>query len=585
MARATARRRFSLYLIKPSHYDDDGYVIQWWRSAIPSNTLAALYGLAEDCRARGVLGADVDLDIVALDETNTRIRPERIVRAIRAAGGHGLVAFAGVQSNQFPHAIDLARRFRAAGVPVGIGGFHVSGCIAMLPTMPEDLRAAQALGISLFAGEAEGRLDQVLRDAFAGTLRPLYNFMDDLPGIEGAPKPHLPVARVARTAGTLSSFDAGRGCPFQCSFCTIINVQGRKSRFRSPDDVEAIMRANLAQGVRRFFITDDNFARNRIWEAIFDRLIRLREDEGMRFTLFIQVDTLCHRIPGFIEKAARAGVRRVFIGLENINPESLVGAKKKQNRIAEYRAMLLEWKRVGCFTYAGYILGFPGDTPETIVRDIGIIQRELPLDLLEFFCLTPLPGSEDHKRLTLQGVPLEPDMNKYDLEHVTAPHPVMSKADWERAYRLAWRTYYTPEHMTTVMRRAVATGISPGKMMFLLIWFYGSVMIERIHPLEGGYLRRKVRTERRPGLPIENPLLFHPRYVAELIAKHVRIARVVWRMARVRRALKRDPMARLYMDTALTPVADDEVETMEMFNVTAAARTAGEKARRQATAA
>ena len=111
-------------------------------------------------------------------------------------------------------------------------------------------------------------------------------------------------------------------------------------------------------------------------------------------------------------------MRRVFLGLENINPESLVGAKKKQNRIAEYRLMLLAWKAVGCFTYAGYILGFPADTPETIVRDIKIIQRELPLDLLEFFCLTPLPGSEDHKKLAARGAPMDPDMNKYDLEHV-----------------------------------------------------------------------------------------------------------------------------------------------------------------------
>ena len=91
---------------------------------------------------------------------------------------------------------------------------------------------------------------------------------------------------------------------------------------------------------------------------------------------------------------------RVFIGLENINPESLHGAKKKQNRIAEYREMLLAWKARRCITYAGYILGFPNDTPESIVRDIEIIQRELPLDMLEFFCLTPLPGSEDHKRLS-----------------------------------------------------------------------------------------------------------------------------------------------------------------------------------------
>ena len=585
MTASAQRRRFQLILIKPSHYDDDGYVIQWLRSAIPSNTLAVLHGLAADCRDRRVLGEDTDLDITAYDETNTRIRPDRIAAAIQSAGGLGMVAMVGVQSNQFPRAMDIARRLRAAGVQVCIGGFHVSGCIAMLPELPADIREAQSLGISLFAGEAEFRLEAVLRDAAAGALKPLYNFMDDLPGLEGAPRPFLPVDRIERTAGRLSSFDAGRGCPFQCSFCTIINVQGRKSRYRSPDDIEAIVRGNIAQGIERFFITDDNLARNRNWEMLFDRLIELREREGRSFSLVIQVDTLCHRIPNFIEKAARAGVRRVFIGLENINPDSLVGAKKKQNRIAEYRKMLLAWKSVGCFTYAGYILGFPNDTPESIVRDIQIIQRELPLDLLEFFCLTPLPGSEDHKKLLLSGVEMDPDMNKYDLEHVCTGHARMSREQWERAYRLAWETYYTAEHMETVMRRAAATRISPGKMMFLLLWFYGCVQLEHIHPLEGGYLRRKVRTDRRPGFPIENPLLFYPRYAAETIIKHVRVTGMVWRMARVRRSIKRDPNARTYMDTALAPVADDDVDTLEMFSVTDSARAAAEKARRTTVSA
>jgi hypothetical protein len=572
--------RFTLFLIKPSHYDDDGYVIQWARSAIPSNTLAVLHGLADDCRARAVLGADIAIEINVIDETNTRVRPERIARAIAAAGGRGMVGLVGVQSNQFPHAVDLARRFRAAGVQVAIGGFHVSGCLAMLPEMPEDLKEVQAIGVSLFAGEAEGRLDAVLIDAYAGKMKPLYNFMNDLPGIEGAPMPMLPAASIKRTAGVVTSFDAGRGCPFQCSFCTIINVQGRKSRYRTPDDVEAIIRANLAQGIGHFFITDDNLARNKNWEPMFDRMIAMRA-EGLVFNFVIQVDTLCHRIPHFIEKAAAAGVRRVFLGLENINPDSLVGAKKKQNRIAEYRAMLLQWKKVGCFTYAGYILGFPADTPGSIVRDIKIIQRELPLDLLEFFCLTPLPGSEDHQRLARAGIPMDPDMNKYDLEHVVTGHATMSKADWERAYRLAWETYYTPEHMETVMRRAVATGISPGKMMFLLIWFYGCVTIEKIHPLEGGYLRLKARRDRRPGLPIENPLIFYPKYFFGLIAKHVAISRIVWRMASVRRAIKRDPAARRYMDQALTPVTDAELDGLEMFNVTASARTAADKAKKR----
>jgi radical SAM superfamily enzyme YgiQ (UPF0313 family) len=577
--------RFTLYLIKPSHYDDDGYVIQWFRAAIPSNTLAVLNGLALDCRARRVLGEDVDIDIVAIDETNTRVRPERIAEAIAAAGGRGLVCLVGVQSNQFPRAVDLTRRFRAAGAQVAIGGFHVSGCLTMLPEMPDDLKEAQALGASLYAGEAEGRFETVLVDAYEGRLRPLYNFIDDLPGIAGAPLPLLPAESVVRTAGTVTTLDAGRGCPFQCSFCTIINVQGRKSRVRTPDDVEAIIRANLAQGVHSFFITDDNLARNKAWEPIFDRLIALRRDEGLRFTFVIQVDTLCHRVPRFIEKAAAAGVRRVFLGLENINPESLVGAKKKQNRIAEYRMMLLAWKAVGCVTYAGYILGFPADTPETIVRDIKIIQRELPLDLLEFFCLTPLPGSEDHQKLAARGAPMDPDMNRYDLEHVVTDHPRMSKQEWEDVYRLAWRTYYTPEHMATVMRRAAATGISVGRMMFLLLWFYGCVTVEKLHPLQGGYLRRKVRSDRRPDLPIQHPLVFYPKFALDLVAKHVVLLWLIWRSGAVRRAIKRDPLARAYRDQALTPVTAAELDDLELFTVTASARAAAEKIKLRLTPA
>ena len=575
-------RRFQLYLLKPSHYDDDGYVIQWFRSAIPSNTLAALYGLAVDCRERAVLGADTALDIFEADETNTRIRPERIAASIKAAGGLGLVALVGVQSNQFPRSMDIARRLRAAGVQVAIGGFHVSGCIAMLPGIQPDLQEALDLGITLYAGEAEGRLDEVLLDAAAGTLKPVYNYMQDLPGMEGQPPPMLPPERIARTGGRLTSFDAGRGCPFQCSFCTIINVQGRKSRYRSADDVEALIRRNLAQGVDHFFITDDNFARNRNWEVIFDRLIAMREEEGLFFRFVIQVDTLCHKIPHFITKSARAGVTRVFIGLENINPDNLLAAKKKQNRISEYREMLLAWKSVGCFTYAGYILGFPSDTLDSILRDIKIIQRELPLDLLEFFFLTPLPGSEDHKKLWTAGIAMDPDMNKYDLEHACTAHPKMSKAEWEHAYKMAWETYYTPEHMETIMRRAMATRISPGKMMFLLIWFWGCVTLEHVHPLQGGYLRRKVRTDRRPGFARETPLLFYPRFAWDTSAKHVRLAGTILRIARVRRALKRDPAARHYMDAALTPVRDDDMDTLEMFSQTEAARTATVKAKRDA---
>jgi radical SAM superfamily enzyme YgiQ (UPF0313 family) len=566
-----ASKQFSLMLVKPSHYDDDGYVIQWFRSAIPSNTLAVLNGLALDCKQRRVLGDDVEIVVSAFDETNTRIRSERIARQFR--GRRGLVALVGVQSNQFPHAMDLARPLRAAGVPVCIGGFHVSGCLSMLPELTAELKEAMELGISLFAGEAEGRLELVLRDAWNGTLKPLYNYMADLPSLEGVPMPILPATRVKRTGGKITTFDAGRGCPFLCSFCTIINVQGRKSRRRSADDIEQIVRSNLAQGINRFFITDDNFARNTDWEKVFDRLIAMREQERLNIKFVIQVDTMCHRLPHFIEKAGRAGVARVFIGLESINPDALLGARKKQNKVAEYRKMLLDWKKAGATVFAGYIIGFPSDTPESVLRDIEIIQRELPIDLLEPHCLTPLPGSEDHQKLHKAGAYLDPDLNKYDLEHVTTTHSTMSPEQWQKLYHDSWAAFYSPAHLETVMRRSVATDSNAGNMTFLLLWYYAMVALEKIDPLEGGYLRRKYRKDRRPTLPVESPWAFYPRYVFDLLYKHVKLAALVWRYGGFRRRLKRDPDARNYTDLALTPVDEDRSDEMELAAMGAAAKS------------
>lgn len=564
MTKQNQKRRFCLVLIKPSHYDDEGYVIQWFRSAIPSNSLAVLYGLAQECIEEKVLGGDVAIEIHAFDETNTHVSPAKIASLIEKAG-EGMVMLVGVQSNQFPRALDIAAPLRQRGIQVALGGFHVSGTLAMLKDTDPYVQKAQALGVSLFAGEAEGRLAQVLRDAFENKLHPIYNFMDDLPNIKGVATPLLPAERIHLTAGATTSFDAGRGCPFSCSFCTIINVQGRKSRRRSPDDIERIVRANVAQGLHSFFITDDNFSRNKDWEAILDRLIHLREVEKLNISFIIQVDTLCHKLPHFIEKSKRAGVKRVFIGLENIDPSSLIGARKNQNKITDYRQMLLAWKKVGVVTYCGYILGFPNDTPESIIHDIEVIKKELPVDLLEFFYLTPLPGSEDHRRLHEAGVMMDADLNKYDLNHAVTAHPAMSKEEWEQAYQLAWATYYTDEHIETILRRAIVTGTSPGKTMFFITWFKGCIGIEEIHPLEGGFLRLKFRRNRRSGMPLENPLLFYPRYFAAMIWKQFRWISLYLRLRLIYRKVRKDPQRFAYMDLALEPVRDDEIETRELF--------------------
>jgi hypothetical protein len=552
------QRRFVVELVKPSHYDDDGYVIQWAKSWIPSNSLACLYAIAQDVKANRVLGDDVEIEINAYDECHTVIPIRKIAKRIKAADG-GLVCLVGVQSNQFPRAMAIAEQLRALGVPVAAGGFHISGCLSMLPELPPDIKAMGDIGVSLFAGEAEGRLGDVFADAMNGTLRPIYNFMNDLPGLQQQVTPFLPVEILRRYNETFGAFDAGRGCPFQCSFCTIINVQGRKSRWRDADDVEALVRANLAQGVYRFFITDDNFARNRNWEPIFDRLIEMREKEGLTLHFLIQVDTLCHRIPNFIEKAARAGCARAYIGLENINPDNLLAVKKKQNRVHEYRQLFLEFRKHKVITYAGYILGFPNDTPERLERDIRTVQEELAVDVLEFFILTPLPGSEDHQKLHKAGVWMDPDMNKYDLEHVTTGHQTMTGPEWQTFYRKAFDLYYSPEHIETMFRRAKASGIKPVRLVNHVMQFYFTFVQEKVHPLQGGFFRRKVRSQRRPGLPRENPLIFYPRRIWEIAATHVNLVTYYIFLHRLRKKVEADNTP--YIDRALTMPegGDDDV--------------------------
>ena len=292
-----AERRFQLILIKPSHYDDDGYVIRWWRAMIPSNSLAAVYGIAADCAERQVLGPDVAIDIAVIDETNTRIDvPALLARFGATAISDWSRSSASSQTSIRARSTSPDRSARPGSRSPWAASTSQDACRCSTGTRSISTLAATWAFPCLPARPRAGSTWCCATPPRA-RLAPLYNFMKDLPGMEGTPVPFLPKRNVERTLGLSTSFDAGRGCPYQCSFCTIINVQGRKSRFRSADDVEQLVRLNWAQGIHKFFITDDNFARNKEWEAIFDRLIELREKDGIPLGLMIQVDTLCHKIP------------------------------------------------------------------------------------------------------------------------------------------------------------------------------------------------------------------------------------------------------------------------------------------------
>jgi hypothetical protein len=240
--------------------------------------------------------------------------------------------------------------------------------------------------------------------------------------------------------------------------------------------------------------------------------------------------------------------------MESVNAEALKETGKKQNHVEEYREMLQAWRKAKAMTYAGYIIGFPSDTYESVMRDVEILKRELPLDLVEFFVLTPLPGSEDHQILVKEGAWLDPDMNKYDTEHACTKHPRMSQEEWMRTYRDAWKSFYSFEHIETIFRRCRAERRSVGKLLGQVIWFYGAIFIEGVHPLQAGILRRKARSERRPTLSPESPIRFAWGRIRDLGMTLFRLSGLVVKLYLLRRRIEQDPAGRTYRDIAITPV-------------------------------
>ena len=507
---------FNLYLIKPSKYDDDGYVIRYWKGVCPSNTLACLNGLSEDVRKRGALGRDVKFNIQNMDETVERVDIQKIARASRAKGSKTVVCLVGVQSNQFPRASDLALEFRKSGIDVLIGGFHVSGVLAMLPVLSPELRKLQDAGVVLVAGEVEGRWEGILKDAFAGELQPVYNFLKEKPDLASAPMPVFPTNLLNSYATShFATLDCSRGCPYDCSFCTVINVQGRVMRCRPVEAILGMIRESyLRQKISFYFFTDDNFSRNKNWNAIFDGLIRLRREENIPIDFMIQVDTQSHRIPGFAEKAAAAGCTQVFIGLESLNEKNLEAVEKKQNKVQDFKGMIELYQNAGIAAHVAYIIGFPFDSEESVARDMARLRDEFNVPQASFFMLTPLPGSMDHKMALSRGSVLDADLNNFDSFHATFPHALMESGAWSRAYESAWRDFYSVPHMIQILKQTPTKKYWDIFMNFL--WYKNAVQVEGGHPMLHGFLRQKCRVERRETFPIESPWAFFMRRAGDI---------------------------------------------------------------------
>ncbi len=509
-------KEFSIYLIRASKYDDDGFVLRHWKGILPSNTLACMYGLTNDVKERGVLGKDLEWKIEIIDESVQKVEVKKIVRESKKRETKVIVCLVGVQSNQFPRASDLALEFRKGGVDVLIGGFHVSGSIAMLSDIPVEIKELISAGVSVVAGEAEGHWEGILQDAYYGRLKQIYNLLSDTPDIRSTPMPLTNKKYLQRfISSNYTTLDCGRGCPFNCSFCSVINVHGRKMRCRDVGGILNLIRKNYKEhNISFYFFTDDNFCRNKNWEAIFNGLIQLRTEENIPVEFMMQADTQSYKVSHFVEKAKQAGCIHVFIGMESLNPRNLHSVGKKQNQVDEFKNLISAYRTSGIDTHIAYMIGFPFDTPESIKEDIENLKNEIEPEQVSFFMMTPLPGSQDHVQFKQNKIEIDPDLNKYDSFHVTIPHPNMTNDELQNAFNDAWKSFYSLENMEAILNRVSPQNYWDVFMKF--IFYKNSILVENKHPMTGGIIRLKDRLQRRPGYLVESSLKHFKRRIKDI---------------------------------------------------------------------
>ncbi len=497
-------QELDITLIRPTNYTDDGYPVKTRIGVIRSNTLTQVGTLVQDL-VNEPFFKGVSLKIRKIDEAIEWIPVKDIVNRSKVSGAKSIVMLVGVQSNQYPRALDIASKFRAHGIPVLIGGFHVSGMLAMIG-VTADLRTAMSMGITLVAGEVEGgRLSRVVEDVLENRAQPLYNFLNPTPSLTDVPIPHITKDEFENFSSRFTTIDTGRGCVFNCDFCTIINVQGRTMRYRDPKQVVDFVRQSYHEAaVSHSFFTDDNTARNPKWRELFSGFIRMREEEGIPFTFMMQSDLAARKMSGgdFFELAARAGCNQVFFGVESVNRENLRSQYKYQNQVSEYKDLIDHCHSLGITCHAGYILGLPFDTPASIKQDIAELQR-MAFDSASFYILSPLPGSKDHQRWWRERRWMHEDFNTYDSAHVAVKPERMSCEELAEAYRNAWEQFYSTEHMVNVLKLWKGDHFYYRERLSFFAWYFYASRIEGLNPMNCGFWTVRRRNERRAGLPQE----------------------------------------------------------------------------------
>ena len=440
-------------------------------------------------------------EVLLIDGNAKPMNDQELVRFVREQE-IGLVGI-GAMTRMIAKAYRIGDAIRAAGVPVVMGGPHVTELPDEALGRDGGPRHADAVAL----GEADETWPKIVEDAARGQLKDVYEPVDETgkerkPSLQ--PYPVIPwekidldqfnlipkvFQRFTEPHGSgwkyfnMMPVESGRGCPYGCEFCTVTGFFGDSIRFRTNESVvnELLMlkrRARKERGQVSIFFIDDNFAINiKRTKSLLRDIIAANAQ--LPWTAQISANLL--RDEELVDLIAEAGGKWIFIGMESIDPVNLADVNKSFNKPGEYAAVLNRLAQRNIYAITSFIIGLDNDTP-------GVAQRTLdqiatwPPGMPVFGPLTPLPGTPLYHRLGAEGRLTRPrhwlDFALYKMAHTPLK---MTIPEAEHELDTAWRTAYSPERNEEVIDLLAGRGLDARLMHFVMRLFFRGIYIPQMN--------------------------------------------------------------------------------------------------------
>jgi hypothetical protein len=458
-------------VLKPSKYTPDGYVERFRSGFMPNSTVPHVRSMTPTSID------DICVEVHGIDEyVHTDLRYLSLLKPTR--GGRTLLALVGVQSHQFHRALDLAAYARANGCMVVIGGPHAMTC---------DTSPLHGCGVSFALAEAELLWEDILRDAADGELRSVYGgerrWQQELEAPVIVPPSR---ADLNRYVVPMLGLYPARGCPFLCSFCSVIKIAGRRIRSQSIDTTLASLRAAKAAGVHTIMFTSDNFNKYPEAEVLLEAMVE--ERLGLKF--FVQCDTQIARQERMVELLARAGCFQMFVGVESFNRQTLLAANKGQNRPETFHEIVRLCRSYGIGSHFSNIIGFPQDTEQEIDEHLAALRAMDPT-LASFYILCPIPGTEQYDDFLERGLITETNLDRFDTTCLTWRHPHLTHDQLSKLLFDCYRKFFSLGHALRHMRLQCQErkGLKEPMGNMAMSLFTRYCAWRQVHPMSGGVKR------------------------------------------------------------------------------------------------